>query len=148
MDESLNTNSSTASGLWDRLGIFLSGLCAVHCLLVPVLLMTSPSLAAYWVHDEDPFHQLVFVAILSVALVAFVLGYRVHRSLGPVLWMLLGVGLILVATFFASNWWGDSWSYALSFVGGLTLMRAHFLNRAHCRSCEENHDCPAGPLSR
>ncbi len=40
----LPEKSFTASILWDKLGIGISGICAIHCLLVPVLIAVLPLL--------------------------------------------------------------------------------------------------------
>lgn len=138
----MSTNRNETIRLWDRLGILFSGLCVIHCLLVPVLLVLVPSFGAFWLAGEDSTHRLIFLGILVTAAVAFLFGYRMHRSLVPMIWMAFGMLFVVLGTFLNKSvmgYWGE---YVLVPMGGLILIRAHFLNRFHCRTCHEHHDCP------
>lgn len=141
MEQSLEPTKNQKM-IWDNVGIFFSGLCALHCLLVPVLLISFPSLGAYLVDGQDPLHKAIFAVILVVAAVAFSIGYRIHRNSKPILLMSLGMATIMLGTFVAPVWWGQTWEYLLTVLGGGVLIRAHFLNRAHCSACEKNNSCP------
>ena len=47
---SLNPNLSHQTGVGDKVGIVASGLCAIHCLLTPVLLIFVNDFAGIWTH--------------------------------------------------------------------------------------------------
>lgn len=78
---------------WDRLGISLSGVCAVHCLALPVLLALLPLWpVAAQVHAW--LHALFAIVIIPTTLAAMWYGYRRHGSTGTL--SLLGIGLLVV----------------------------------------------------
>lgn len=130
----------------DRLGICLSVLCLVHCLLTPVIMGLLPmgALLGFWQHG---FHQVFLMVIPAVALIAFVPGWRQHRDMR--VWAWGGVGILLlafgvgVAEFFGHEAVGDWRALAaelvLTALGGACLIRAHLLNRALCVCCEHDH---------
>ena len=121
----------------DQLGIFLSALCIVHCVLTPVLLVLLPTLQLFFLREE--FHAYLAVIIPVTCLIAFVPGYRAHRRKSVFLWSVAGLAFILAALFAphgASEIWLES---GLSITGGSMLIRAHLLNRRLCRCCEFGH---------
>ncbi len=61
--------------LLDRLAIGVSGICVVHCLVAPVLLITVPVLASTVVLEED-FHGILLVFVLPVSSLALMLCCR------------------------------------------------------------------------
>ena len=73
--------------LWDKAGVVLSGLCLVHCLGIPLLLLISPVIGHELIHQDTIFHKWFFVGVITVAAVAFYLGYRVHNNFRPLIWM-------------------------------------------------------------
>ena len=87
-------------GNWkDRLGIFASATCAVHCAATPVLLATLPALKFTEWMASPIFHQIAAVAccgIVAVAIWPSVLTFRDYRILSL---SSLGLGLILSAAF-------------------------------------------------
>jgi hypothetical protein len=87
-------------GNWkDRLGIFASAACAVHCAATPVLLATLPALKFTEWMASPVFHQLAAVAccgIVAVAIWPSFLKFRDYRILSL---SSLGLGLILSAAF-------------------------------------------------
>ena len=62
----------------DGLGIGLSGLCVVHCLLTPVAIALVPSIHFHDYHDVV--HDWLLVILPVIALGAFVPGYRRHKD--------------------------------------------------------------------
>lgn len=142
------------NGWRDRLGICLSVLCLVHCLLTPFILGLVPVGAAlgFWQHG---FHQVFLLIVPFVALIAFIPGWRRHGDARVWYWggsgiLLLTVG-VAVAEFFgheaASSFSTD---FSIHFgplfgeilftvAGGVCLIRAHLLNRALCVCCDHDH---------
>lgn len=123
---------------WDIAGIFISGLCVVHCIAVPLILFLAPTLSASLFPSEDMTHVVLLAFILGIAGVAFVSGFRVHGQWRPVVWMAIGMVLVIYATFFAHSQLGHFWEPVIAIVGSLALVRAHYLNH-HCKKCEEDH---------
>lgn len=128
---------------WDWAGIFLSGLCIIHCLFVPVVFLVFPIWGHEFIPAEDKTHAFLLAFILGIAGVAFFSGYRVHGQKRPVVWMAAGMSLIIYASFFAHDQLGHLWEPFVAIIGSLALIRAHILNH-RCKTCEVHHkisDC-------
>lgn len=133
-------------GWRDRLGICLSTLCLVHCILTPFVLGFLPVGAAMgiWQHG---FHQVFLLVVPFVAMIAFVPGWKQHRDSRVWYWGAAGILLLFagvgVAEMFGHHAAGMSNSLLAELVltasGGGCLIRAHLLNRALCACCQHDH---------
>ena len=123
---------------WDLWGVVISGICVVHCLAVPVVLLLFPTVGISLFPQEDITHVVLLGFILGVAGVAFITGYPVHGQWPPVLWLMLGLVFIFFATFLAHDLIGHNWEPVFAILGSLALIRAHYLNH-HCVKCEREH---------
>ncbi|MCC5869287.1 MAG: MerC domain-containing protein [Gammaproteobacteria bacterium] len=118
----------------DRVAIFLSGLCLLHCLLLPVVIALFPLLSIGLGGDEH-FHELLLWFVLPVSTVGLALGWRHHRSVRA-----LTLGVIAMAILaFAATWGHDNLpefiEIALTVLGSLMLAVAHLQNFRHLRHC-------------
>ncbi len=114
---------------WDRLGVLLSGLCAVHCLLMPLLLVALPLWhGAHALHDA--WHPVAAVLLVPVTLRA------THRGGGPRSARLLRSGLAIVwLGLLAHVLLGEIAGVGLTLVGSLLLIAGHGCNlRCSCPS--------------
>lgn len=110
----------------DRVGMWASLVCAVHCALLPLVLAILPmlGLGAFHLVDIDQAF-VVFATVLGV--MTMTLGYRRHRAFGG--WAFLVPGLLLVwANSFTSLHDHSIWHAAMMVSGGLLIAAAHFLN--------------------
>ena len=119
----------------DRLGMWTSVACAVHCLLTPLLLSFSPVFVRL-LPGEEAFHRKLAVLVAGSAAVAVFYGFRNHRRRSVLL--LMGAGLALII---GTAWWGHLFpnhalEIAVTLVGSALLITAHRLNHTFCRSCE------------
>ncbi len=113
----------------DACGAVLSGLCAVHCALTPLLITALPALASHGV--ETSFRRcLVFVGIVGVGL-----GAWVHRS-RDALWPLGGA--IVLATLFELHVISMTWEVFPSLALSAFLITAHAQNS---KACHEKLEC-------
>lgn len=78
---------ASPSSWLDRLGMGLAALCAVHCLLLPVLLGVVPLLIS--VHSD--FHLWMWWVVLPITALAIGSGFWQHRSLRPAGWAVAGL---------------------------------------------------------
>jgi len=123
----------------DRLGISASVLCILHCLLTPLLVMTTPFLGDFL--SEGWIHVVIAVIIFPVAVMALWRGYRQHHVKST---LYLGiVGLIFVLLSFASGWLSGEIHHRVEIVmmiiGGTFLSFAHYFNMRYCRSHGHDH---------
>lgn len=117
--------------LWDRAGMWVSVVCMLHCLALPVGAILLPFAAREALHD--PAHWVLFALAFPLALVAFVGGWRQHGRWLPGALGALGVTLLVVALTL------HSLETVLSVLGGLVLVGAHLLNHRHSETCSA--DC-------
>ena len=113
----------------DVAAIGLSGLCFVHCLILPVAAGLLPLLGA-WAQAE--YVHWVFLAIAApVAIVAIAPAFKTR----PVPWLLPALAALGVALLFfgALDIPSHTWGTALTVAGGFSVASAHLLNwrRAH-----------------
>ena len=117
----------------DWLGIAASTACAVHCGLVPVLLVSGSVLPASLLGGEF-FHLAMVWLIVPVAVFAFVIGCWQHKDR----WVLgLGfagiTGIVLSATML-HDVAGEAGERAGTLVSAALLILAHYRNFRLCRS--------------
>lgn len=110
----------------DRLGILVSAICAVHCLLVPVLFYLLPA-AGVALGDERLEWGLLLVAGL-VASLSLGLSYRRHRSLAVVALLVAGLILLVAARLLEEHGEPALLSAMVSVVGASVLVAGHAFN--------------------
>lgn len=136
-------NFINARKLADSLGIVGSVTCAIHCLLLPALLVAGTSIPSVLV-DEHIFHLALAFLVIPSALVAFTLGCRRHRDR----WVLgLGAGgvLAMVTVGIAGHdLLGEFWERMLMVAASCLLIAAHLRNYSLCRQsvCEHTDGHP------
>lgn len=77
----LSTSQVAKKSRADRLGIWASGLCAVHCALSPLLIILTPALASWWVSSSV--HILAAMTVIPLAGFALLRGWRRHNRIWP-----------------------------------------------------------------
>ena len=158
----MNTTTQVRSFGWlDSLAIGFSVLCAIHCLLTPVLLVVMPILGStIWV-DEN-FHLWMILFVVPTTTLAVFMGCRKHKDKAVVAFSVAGVALLvsvaLYETFHTAGAaaQGGCPSCAgcetatagilgattlVNVLGGLCLVSAHARNFLLCRKSSCKHDC-------
>ena len=117
----------------DFIAVAISGLCAIHCLLLPLVLIIFPILGSSVLSDEL-FHELLLWVILPTSILAVALARFGH----PDLWVIVLVAAGLATLTFGALWahdhaapWVDK---ALSLLGGMVLAIGHVRNFRLCRA--------------
>ncbi len=118
--------------LFDRGAVLISAVCALHCLALPVVLITFPLLGST-IFTDELFHQILLWFIVPTSVIAVILA-RLHHPDAKVL-MLVGAGLFVLAVgaFWAHSYappWVDT---AMSVTGGALLAAGHIRNFRLCR---------------
>lgn len=135
----LHVHTHPAPSRAERAAVFLSLLCAVHCLLLPVGMAVLPLLGAGGMLFSEGTELALGAFVVVSALLGAAWGYRRHRDLRYVLATLTGLVLYLVGHGFEHSWFG----LLLSVSGALSLAASSFLGMRAAHHCEEDH-C-AGP---
>lgn len=116
---------------WDKIGLSLSFICAIHCMITPILVLLLPIVAHYYMSQEW-FHWVLALLIVPVGIFAFVSGFKHHRK---TIVFYLGIpGLIIVGIiplFFHEYfvWWSEA---LLMVIGSTLLISSHWINRKSC----------------
>ena len=121
---------------FDKAAIGISLFCAVHCLLLPVALVTLPALAASSVGNET-FHQWLLLAVLPTSIIALTLGCRQHRSFSVLAIGVPGLLILILAALFGHDFLGESGERVATLIGAGLIAFGHFRNHRLC----QQHRC-------
>lgn len=143
-----NSNSTLMrSSSWgDRIAITVSMLCAIHCLLLPVLLVALPTLSSSIIASEAVHLSLLGIAI-PFSLVALNLGCKLHKRKSFIAIGMVGLGLMIFALIRESLGLGHDSEQIFTLLGAATVAFAHIRNFRLCRqfgdcSCENSARTP------
>jgi hypothetical protein len=120
----------------DRLGIWLSATCAVHCMVMPIVLIFFPVLS--WIHWSRIMDALVLGVAAVFGLGGCLLSLRHHRDAMPLCLVL--AGLIMNATGrFAALYLGPFLAQTLVIAGPLLMAYALWKDRRLCQCSGHAH---------
>jgi hypothetical protein len=125
----------TGNVVLDRLGIWVSSLCAVHCLLLPLLLPIAP-LVASSIFAEVWFERMILTFSILVGFAALFIGFhKYHRQLYPLYSLALG-GLI----YWNKDIFGHEYEPFTIAIGAFLIIAAHVTNLRLCNGCKTCED--------
>lgn len=111
----------------DKFGIWASGLCALHCLSLPVLLPVAPLVGAFF-FAQDWFEHTILITSLVVGFWAMLSGYyRYHRQTYPLFSIAAG-GMI----YWNKDILGEALEPVTIAVGAFLIIFAHLSNQRLC----------------
>ena len=126
-DSSIDSPSSVErvqkQGFCDRLGIGLSSVCAIHCLLVPVFVSLIPLWPALE-HVHEFTHLVFFLAITPTVVLSL---RRLHANRWVSFYLIFGTFIIFLAWFFNSHL-GEYGEAGVTLIGSLLLITGHWIN--------------------
>jgi hypothetical protein len=104
----------------DNLAVVCSGLCLVHCVLVPVMLLfgTVTILSTEWIHI------VILFLVIALAVLSLPTSYHKHGCWHPLAFALTGL-LVLSASFLIP----ESLEWLLTVPGSMLMIWAHLLNK-------------------
>jgi len=114
----------------DQAGAFLSSVCAIHCLALP-LLMTILPLAGIGVLLNRNLELLFISGSLFLATVSYCWGYRLHREIRLLLALYVFTAMIVAGKAYIAG----SIGLWLAVLGALGLAAGHLFNRRLCHQC-------------
>ncbi|GAC28011.1 MerC domain-containing protein [Brumicola pallidula] len=127
--------AKTQNVVLDRMGIWTSSICAVHCLLLPILLPLAP-LVASSVFAEVWFERMILTFSILVGFAALFVGFhKYHRQLYPLYSLALG-GLI----YWNKDIFGHEYEPFTIAIGAFLIVAAHVTNMRLCSSCKTCED--------
>src|SRR5690625_3127178 len=128
----LPEKSLTESLLWDRIGIGISGICAIHCLILPVLISLMPlwgftSFMHVWAHP-------VFLLLLGPSI--FDATRRCYFDRKIVGYLLSCLLLVLTGWLAGHYWFGLIFDTVVTMTGSVLLITGYRLCFRHHRECK------------
>lgn len=133
----MSEKSFTATAIWDKFGIGISGVCAIHCLLLPVVVAVLPlwtfaTLLHDWLHP---------VFIILIAPTIYFASKRSHNDRKIVGLLSVGFLFILFGWVIGHFWIGLLFETLLTVVGSAVLITGHWFNYRHHQLCKvKQHD--------
>ena len=121
----------------DRAAIGLSGLCAMHCLLLPVAITLVPAVGGLGLADEA-FHLWMVVVVIPISIYALLSGCRQHKRFSVPVLGFTGLAVLVAALVFGHDL-GEFGERAFTLVGALLIAWSHMVNFRLCQaqpSCE------------
>jgi len=113
----------------DRIGITATSLCALHCIMLPILLPALPLLGLNFLADHAWEH--VFLGITAIlGTFALYSGYkRYHQQRYP--FYLLAAGIVI---YWLKHDFSESVQPFFIFFGASLIVSAHFINLKLCNN--------------
>lgn len=124
-------NSSGRPAVLDQLAVALSGLCLLHCLLLPFLVALLPFLSQF---GDDHLHAEVLIFVIPVSIIALALGFRRHRHTGIVISGLVGLVILTLGGTIVHNAYGLLADRTMTVIGSFTLAITHYRNFRYSRA--------------
>ena len=117
----------------DNLGITISSVCAIHCVLLPAIFVIAP----YSFLASHDFHEALIYFILPCAGVAFTLGCRKHGDLKVALMGTFGIILLASSILFHEIFHDEQHfeeliTVLITIAGSIMLILSHLRNRKLC----------------
>ncbi|MDX1706396.1 MerC domain-containing protein [Pseudidiomarina sp.] len=106
----------------DRTGIWVTTICAIHCLLLPVILPMLSLIGLSFI-GETLLERTILGTSIIVGFIALVVGMRQHGRTFPVLFLIAG-GVI----YWHKNILGASGEPFVILVGAGLIIAAHWIN--------------------
>ncbi|MCH8301208.1 MAG: MerC domain-containing protein [Proteobacteria bacterium] len=121
----MDNSSSEKGGILDHAAIALSGLCLVHCLLLPVIIVALPLLGQL---NATHFHAQLLIVVIPVSLFAFTLGFRRHANQAIIAGGIAGISLLFIGGTVAHANFGLLADSLLTMAGSIVLATSHYYN--------------------
>ena len=121
----MDNRSSRQGGILDHAAIALSGLCLVHCLLLPIIIVAMPLLAQL---NETHFHAQMLLVVVPVSLFAFAHGYRRHGNLRIIAGGIAGIAILFIGGTVVHANYGILGDSLLTIAGSIVLATSHYFN--------------------
>jgi hypothetical protein len=110
----------------DRFGICVSGICVVHCILTPFVIILFPALnTSHFFHEW--FHLIFGTVVITSVLIAVYPHCNRHGHKDIVAFALLGSISILFALFFGHDI-SEYVEHGFTILGSILLITAHIKN--------------------
>lgn len=126
-------NGVKSPEILDKAAVALSGLCLLHCLALPLVIVLLPFLNEVAV---DQWHAPMLLVVIPVSVFAFALGFRRHGNRGVLTTGATGMLLMVIGGTLAHYLLGLTADRILTVSGAVVLAAAHYRNSQLARHCQ------------
>ena len=122
----------------DKLSISISILCAVHCLILPIILLLIPSIGVLQL-DNEAFHTGMLIAVIPISIYALTMGCKKHKQFTFFFIGVLGLTFLAFAGFLGHDFIDEFSEKVLTLIGTGLVVLAHWMN---FNLCKKHQQCP------
>ncbi|MDD9976445.1 MAG: MerC domain-containing protein [Boseongicola sp.] len=119
----------------DKFAVTTSGLCAIHCLSLPMLLAIFPALGAT-LFGQESFHVWLLWLVIPLSIIALSMGCRKHKSWLVALLGFIGLSVLVIAASFGHDVLGETGERVATLMGVTVIAVGHVRNYTLCRRVE------------
>lgn len=114
----------------DRLGIFFSLACTIHCLGLPLLTFIMPTFTISF--EQEWIHVSLLFLLIPIALFSFINSKKNHGKRMPMIYGLIGISFLIFAVLFEEKtiYYLET---TLTVLGSVFLIVAHTCNLKYSR---------------
>ncbi len=117
----------------NKVGLWLSVLCTIHCLAMPFLITALPFLSGSVISEKSEIYLIGASAVLAVFLL--VKDYRNHQNLLPLRFLGVAICLNIVGLFVIKG----TYEIFFNVTGALVMAYAYWANwNAHRKACHSH----------
>ena len=114
----------------ERLGMFLSILCAIHCLMMPFIVFFAPYVLGSLAYSPIVEWSLVLPSF-GLAAYILILDYKKHKQLKPLYFLALALIFKIVEFGFGNH----SYNWVFGVLLGCSVAYAYWVNYQHKSAC-------------
>lgn len=118
-------DSSRQRALYDKIAVGLSGLCLLHCLLLPFLVALLPFLGQF---DGDHLHAELLIFVIPVSVIALAVGYRRHGQISIIISGATGLIILIIGALVVHDLYGLIADRMMTVTGSFILAFTHYRN--------------------
>jgi hypothetical protein len=118
-------DSSRQRALFDKIAVGLSGLCLLHCLMLPFVVAILPFLGQF---DDDHLHAEMLIFVVPVSVIALFVGFRRHGQISIILSGAAGLAILAMGAFVVHDLYGPAADRMTTVAGSIVLAFTHYRN--------------------
>ena len=112
----------------DKMAITLSVACAIHCLVMPLMLLLLPNFVIFQLNNEA-YHTAMVLIVLPISVYALFMGCKQHKR-----YRLLFIGFAgLILLVLAISLGNEFWEKVLTLMGSAVIAGGHYCNYRLCQ---------------
>ncbi len=114
----------------ERLGMFLSFLCAIHCLTMPFVVFFAPYILGSLAFSST-IEWILVLSSFGLAAYILILDYQKHKRLKPLYFLGIALGLKVLEVSLGNQ----SFNWIFGVLLGATVAYAYWVNYKHKSAC-------------